>query len=108
MGHETMRNADTNTQCDSLAEVRSTIDAIDRELVALLAKRWQLTMRAVPFKARERHFRDDSRRQQLLDERDGWGVAAGLPPGVTRDLYDFHIDQVEAEQAMALDSASRT
>ena len=87
------------THYQSLSAVRTHIDELDREIVELLAHRWRLSMIAIRFKVHEPHFQDDERRREVLEERDDWGIAAGLPRQVMKRLYNYLIDQVEDEQA---------
>jgi len=93
----------TKQEYSNLSDVRQAIDVVDREVVALLAKRWALAMTAVSFKINEPVFRDDARRTRLLEERTSWGEAAGFPPDATKKLFNKLIDIVEEEQTKMRD-----
>ncbi len=71
-----------------LSEARDQIDAVDRELVALLARRTELARRAGRSKAeRGLPVRDPAREAALLDLREEWGRSAGLDPANVRALF---------------------
>jgi prephenate dehydrogenase len=62
---------------DELKETRAHIDELDEELVALLARRAQLSRRAGRAKA-GRAVRDPQREKALIETRRAWAEAAGI------------------------------
>ncbi len=73
-----------------LLETRDHIDALDRELVELLARRVQLSRRAGAVKAaRGLVVRDPARERALLESRAGWGRERGLEGVAVRELFEL-------------------
>ncbi len=68
----------TETGSTELAQYRAHLDEIDREMMALLARRTQLAQRAARAEAREGKGSDPAREESLLKERRGWGSELGL------------------------------
>jgi len=67
------------TLAPELRETRDLIDEVDQELVALLARRAQLSRRAGRIKAESgRGVRDEARERALLDARGHWATGFGL------------------------------
>lgn len=73
--------------CTSLDEVRREIDAIDREIVALLARRAGYVDAAARFKTSEQHVAAPDRQAAMLRARREWAAADGLDPDVIEDVY---------------------
>ena len=71
----------------SLAEVRSRIDALDTELVALLARRQALVEAAAGFKADERAVRAPGRVEQVIAGVREKAAAAGLDGAVAEAVW---------------------
>ena len=72
-----------------LREARSQIDEVDRELVALLARRTELARRAGRAKAElGLPVQDPAREAELLAEREALGTAQGLDAAAVRDVFD--------------------
>ncbi|MBG6092313.1 chorismate mutase [Actinomadura viridis] len=87
----------------SLPEVRAGIDAIDADLVRLLAERQALVRAAARFKADEQAVRAPARVEQVVASARERAVAAGLSPvvaeAVWRAMISAFIDLELAEQA---------
>ncbi|MEV4253212.1 chorismate mutase [Spirillospora sp. NPDC049652] len=71
----------------SLAEVRARIDALDGELIRLLAGRQALVRRAAAFKADERAVRAPDRVEQVVRAARERAVDAGLSPSVAEAVW---------------------
>lgn len=72
-----------------LSEARGQIDAVDRELLALLTRRTELARRAGRAKAElGLPVRDPEREAALLADREAWGVALGLDGDAVRALFE--------------------
>jgi len=72
----------------ALQEARGLIDDLDRELVALLARRAELSRRAGRAKAAlGAPVLDSAREAALLQARRSWGEAAGMDPEVTEGVF---------------------
>lgn len=81
--------------CADMAEVREAIDAIDRELVALLADRLHFIAEAARIKNRRDLVRDDARVDDVLAKVCRSATDHGIDPeliaGVFRELVERSI-----------------
>lgn len=71
----------------SLVEVRARIDALDSELVRLLADRQALVRQAAAFKADEQAVRAPDRVEKIVQTARERAVSAGLSPSVTEAVW---------------------
>jgi isochorismate pyruvate lyase len=67
------------TQCQSMAEVRAGVDAVDQALVALLARRFAYMDAAARIKDSRGAVRDEVRKAQVIANVRAEAVALGLP-----------------------------
>ena len=72
---------------ESLVEVRTRIDALDGELIRLLADRQALVRAAAAFKKDEQAVRAPDRVEQVVQLARSRAVAAGLEPGVADAVW---------------------
>ncbi len=92
--------------CVPMAEIRAEIDRLDRELVALLARRATWIDRAAVVKRDERlPARIDARVEEVIANVRAEADAAGLDPALAEALWrrivDWSIDR--EERALAVD-----
>lgn len=71
----------------SLDEVRSAIDEIDRQLVALVAEREQWVRQAARFKTSRADVEAPARVEQVIGKVRGLAEEAGASPEVVERLY---------------------
>ncbi|MCU1643332.1 MAG: pchB [Nocardia sp.] len=72
---------------ESLADVRSRIDALDGELTRLLAARQELVRAAAGFKKDEQAVRAPDRVERVVALARARAVAAGLEPAVAEAVW---------------------
>ncbi len=74
----------------ALEQTRALIDEVDRDLLRLLARRFELSLRAGAAKRAAGHptVRDGQREQALLAERKVEGAALGLDPETVADVFE--------------------
>lgn len=81
--------------CADMAEVRESIDAIDRELVAILADRLHFIAEAARIKPNRDQVRDDERVEDVLNKVRAAAKEQGVDPeliaGVFRELVERSI-----------------
>ena len=77
----------TPEACESLADVRAEIDAIDREVIALLGRRFGYVRAAARFKRSPDEVQAAERQRAMLADRREWASAAGLDPDVVEQMY---------------------
>lgn len=83
-----------------LRDVREGIDALDREMLRLLAQRMELAMRAARAKASVgRGVRDPRREEQVLSARRESAEALGLDPDATSEIFRSIMNLSRAHQA---------
>ncbi len=86
----------TPEQCENIAEIRTEIDRIDRNIVAALGERLKYVRAASQFKTSEASVRAVERVRNLLEHRRAWASEEGLDPEVVekmyRDLLSFFIE----------------
>ena len=74
--------------CASIEDVRRGIDALDREIIALIGRRSRYVRAAATFKKDEAAVRAPERQRAMLEERRRWAEQEGLSPEVIEDLFE--------------------
>ncbi len=92
-----------------LGEARATIDALDQELMALLARRAQVALRAARAKAGEgRAVQDPGREEALLERRRELALEHDLDPTSVTDVFEAILRFSRGAQRRFLDSNDAT
>ncbi len=93
---------DLGQRSPALQEIREGIDAVDRDLVALLARRAELSRRAGRAKAAlGAPVLDPVRETAVMAERRAWATAAGLDPETATDVFQTVIRASRRDQGQA-------
>ena len=71
-----------------MTQVRAGVDAVDRELVALLGTRFGYMRAAARIKPDRKSVRDEARKAQVIAHAVAAGRAAGVPEGFIEDFWD--------------------
>ena len=79
--------------CESMAQVRAGVDALDRELVALLARRQGYMDAAARIKSDRAHVRDDVRVEEVITRVKVSARAAGLAESIAEPVWRTLIDR---------------
>ncbi len=74
--------------CQTMAEVRAGVDALDRELMALLAARFGYMRAAARIKPSRDAVRDEARKASVIAAAVGEGEALHLPGDVIADIWE--------------------
>ena len=101
---------DTGTpaaDCQSMAEVRVGIDALDRALVALLAERQAYVAAAARIKTDRSGVRDQARIDQVVANVLNHAAQAGLDAAIAEPLWRLLIDRSIALELEAWDRRHR-
>jgi isochorismate pyruvate lyase len=81
--------------CQDMAQVRAGVDAIDQQLVALLAARFAYMKAAARIKTDRAAVRDEARKAQVIanvrNAADGHGVPVDLVSGIWEQLVERSI-----------------
>lgn len=78
--------------CVSMAEVRAGVDALDRELVALLARRFDYMTAAARIKPARAMVRDEARKAEVIGNASAAAAVAALPHGLAETLWEALVE----------------
>ena len=78
--------------CKTMTDVRAGVDALDRELVALLARRFAYMDAAARIKPERGHVRDEARKTQVIENARAEAVKLGLPDTVIAELWETLVE----------------
>ena len=78
--------------CTTMVEVRAGVDAIDRNLVALLAVRFGYMRAAARIKPDRAAVRDEPRKAAVIANARTAAAAAGLPDGLAEMLWETLVE----------------
>lgn len=96
-----MRNQIPPQECTGLDEIRAGMDAIDREIVALIAQRVAYVRAAAKFKTSSANVAAPERVAAVLKTRREWAEGAGLDgdvvEGIYRDLVAYSVAEEHKE-----------
>lgn len=86
--------------CQTMPEVRAAIDALDAQLVDMLAVRFAYMRAAARIKPERGQVRDEARKAQVIAQARARAEALGLPADAIGDIWE---GLVEASIAYELD-----
>jgi isochorismate pyruvate lyase len=78
--------------CLAMSEVRAGVDALDEEIVALIAERFRYMDAAARIKPDRAAVRDEARKADVLAKVAAHAGAAGVPLEVAGDLWERLIE----------------
>lgn len=74
--------------CETMIDVRAGVDATDRELVALLDRRFGYMRAAARIKGTRDAVRDEERKAYVIDQAVKAAEARGIPGEVIADIWE--------------------
>ncbi|AJA08327.1 chorismate mutase [Sphingopyxis fribergensis] len=89
--------------CETMIEVRAGVDQVDRELVALLVRRFGYMDAAARIKTDRTAVRDEARKAEVIDNVAREAEAAGLEPERLRAVWNELVEQSIAYEAARWD-----
>ena len=89
--------------CTTMAEVRAGVDALDRDLVALLRRRFDYMDAAARIKPTRDAARDEARKAEVIANAQAAAEAAGLPAEAIADLWERLVEASIAYELAAFD-----
>lgn len=98
-----MTSAKHPEQCETMIDVRAGVDQVDRELVALLVRRFGYMEAAARIKPERASVRDEARKAEVLDNVAREAEAAGLEPARLRAVWNELVEQSIAYEAVEWD-----
>ena len=78
--------------CETMAEVRAGVDALDRELMRMIAVRFGYMRAAARIKPERGHVRDEARKAQVIDNVREDARKEGLPEAALGDIWDALVE----------------
>ncbi len=102
-----MTEALAPADCTTMTEVRAGVDAVDSELVALLARRFGYMDAAARIKTDRSVVRDEARKAEVLANVARHAVAAGLDPDRLTAVWDVLVEQSIAHELDRWDAVNR-
>lgn len=90
-------------RCTTMAEVRAGVDALDLQLVALLARRFGYMDAAARIKPERGMVRDEGRKAQVITNAAAEGARLGIPPAIIAALWDHLVEASIAYEMEAFD-----
>ncbi|MDY7099114.1 MAG: chorismate mutase [Pseudomonadota bacterium] len=78
--------------CETMIDVREGVDATDRELVALLERRFGYMRAAARIKPNREAVRDEERKAAVIAAAVAEAEARGIPPGVIADVWETLVE----------------
>ncbi len=79
-------------QCETMVDVREGVDATDRELVALLERRFGYMRAAARIKPNREAVRDEERKARVIAAAVSEAEARGIPGEVAGDLWETLVE----------------
>lgn len=73
--------------CTGMKDIRVEIDAMDRDIIAILGKRFQYVKAAAKFKTSETSVKAPERFAAMLEQRREWAKEEGLSPDAIEKMY---------------------
>ncbi|MGH6612772.1 chorismate mutase [Sphingomonas sp.] len=89
--------------CTTMIEVRRGVDQVDRELIALLVRRFAYMDAAARIKPERSAVRDEARKAQVIANAQAQAEAAGLPGAAIAALWDRLVETSIAYEMDAFD-----
>ena len=93
--------------CQSMVEDRAGVDALDRDLVALLARRFAFMDAAARIKAQRSAVRDEARKAQVIANAAHAAETMGLPAGLAETLWESLVEASIAYELSVWDQRRR-
>jgi isochorismate pyruvate lyase len=73
-------------------DVRSAVDAVDQEIVALLAKRFSYMTAAARIKSNRDAVRDEARKAQVIENARDAAKLAGIPEDAIGEIWEILVE----------------
>ncbi len=89
--------------CTTMTDVRAGVDALDREIVALFAKRFAYMDAAARIKPARGAVRDEDRKAAVIANARAEAVALGAPEEVIGELWETLVEASIAYELAAFD-----
>ena len=78
--------------CETMADVRAGVDALDRELMRLIATRFGYMLAAARIKPERGHVRDEARKAQVIDNVRADARDAAIPEEAIGEIWETLVE----------------
>lgn len=95
-------------QCRTMADVRAGVDALDRELVALLARRMAYMDAAARIKPERGQVRDEARKRAVISNACAQAGHHGLDQDLVAELWELLVEASIAHEFDVWDGLRQT
>ncbi len=89
--------------CTTMAQVRAGVDALDRDLVALLARRFAYMEAAARIKPDRTAVRDEARKTQVIDQAVAEATRLKIPADAVAAMWETLVEASIAYELAAFD-----
>lgn len=93
--------------CMTMKDVRAGVDALDRQLVELLARRFGYMRAAARIKPERALVRDEARKSQVIAAARAAAFELGVPVGLVGDFWERLVETSIAYELQAWDRIDR-
>ncbi len=97
----------TPHQCAGMEDIRTEIDALDREVIKLLGLRFNYVQAAARFKTSATSVRAPERFEAMLKQRRVWAKKEGLSPDAIEKMYRDLVDHFIEEEMKQWEDKNR-
>ena len=73
--------------CNNIQNIRTEIDNLDRQIIALIGQRFKYVQAAAKFKTSETSVKAPERFKSMLEQRRIWAAQENLNPDVIENIY---------------------
>ena len=94
-------------KCNTLDEARVEIDAVDREIVELIAKRNEYIKQIAHFKTSVEEVKAEDRIADVISNVRAQAISLDLSPNLINDLYVRMIDEMVESEISEFKNAQR-
>ena len=99
-----MKLAKIPAECSCKEEIRTQIDLIDKEIIALFAKRFQFVSEIVKYKNDTESVVAQDRKEHVIKERGLWAENLGLDKNTFEQIYRFLVEHNIGKELEILDN----
>ena len=90
--------------CQTMAEVRAGVDALDEAIVTLLGRRFRFMDAAARIKPARDQVRDEVRKAAVIAHAQAVAGREGVPPALVGELYDRLVERSIAYELERFDA----
>lgn len=90
--------------CQTMADVRTGVDALDERIVALLATRTRFMDAAARIKQHRDQVRDEPRKAAVIAHARTVATREGMPPAIAEQVYETLVEASIAHELARFDA----